>query len=164
MAADDSFGDVPKLHVVGRRGWNNEAVFAFMESSPLMGKTIVEETNLDDVRLAKLIAGCAGLVFPSHVEGYGLPALEAAQMGVPVICSDLPVFREILGDYGIFVPVDDRDGWIKAVTNVVKMHQNGDSGGANAREPLAVPRWQSHFGHVFGDTRPNRHLASIRSK
>jgi glycosyltransferase involved in cell wall biosynthesis len=43
-----------------------------------------------------LYAAAACFVFPSLVEGFGIPLLEAARCGCPIACSDIPVFREIL--------------------------------------------------------------------
>lgn len=50
----------------------------------------------DDDTLADLYTAAACFVFPSLVEGFGIPLLEAARCGCPIVCSDIPVFREIL--------------------------------------------------------------------
>lgn len=50
----------------------------------------------DDDTLADLYAAASCFVFPSLVEGFGIPLLEAARCGCPIACSDIPVFREIL--------------------------------------------------------------------
>lgn len=50
----------------------------------------------DDDVLADLYTSAECLVFPSLVEGFGIPLLEAARSGCPIACSDIPVFREIL--------------------------------------------------------------------
>ena len=43
-------------------------------------------------------------------EGFGLPLAEARYFGTPAVVSDLPVFHEVLGDYGTFVnPTDPTD-------------------------------------------------------
>ena len=61
----------------------------------------------NDEQLASLYTYATALVFPSLMEGFGLPALEAAACGTPVICSDIPAFREILGPLGnYFMPKD----------------------------------------------------------
>jgi glycosyltransferase involved in cell wall biosynthesis len=44
-----------------------------------------------------IIRHSAGLIFPSFSEGFGIPIVEGAVLGVPVLCSDIPVFREIGG-------------------------------------------------------------------
>ncbi len=43
-------------------------------------------------------AGAAAFVYPSLAEGFGMPLLEAFAAGCPVICTDIPVFREIAGN------------------------------------------------------------------
>ncbi|MGI9821977.1 glycosyltransferase family 4 protein [Agromyces sp. Marseille-Q5079] len=51
----------------------------------------------DDAELAWLYGHARGLVFLSLDEGFGMPTLEAVRFGAPVVASDIPVFREILG-------------------------------------------------------------------
>lgn len=65
--------------------------------------------RLDDAELALAYAGAAAFVFPSLAEGFGLPILEAAATGLPLILSDLPVFREVAADAALyFDPFDPR--------------------------------------------------------
>lgn len=52
-------------------------------------------TGVDDARLLDLMAGAKALLFPSLVEGWGMPLSEALAMGLPVLASDIPVFREV---------------------------------------------------------------------
>ena len=56
----------------------------------------VVTVRCDDDGLADMYAAADCFVFPSRVEGFGIPLLEAARCGCPVACSDIPVFREIL--------------------------------------------------------------------
>ena len=60
-----------------------------------------------DEDLAALLTGAAALVFPSLFEGFGLPPLEAMACGTPVISSDAPAMREVLGGAALFVPLRD---------------------------------------------------------
>lgn len=53
---------------------------------------------VDDAELPGLVAGAEVFAFPSVKEGFGLAPLEALAAGVPLVVSDLPVFREIFGD------------------------------------------------------------------
>ncbi|HUD20131.1 MAG TPA: glycosyltransferase family 1 protein [Patescibacteria group bacterium] len=59
--------------------------------------------DIGDVELHALYANAIALLFPSRMEGFGLPALEALAAGCPVIVSDIPIFREILEDFATFV-------------------------------------------------------------
>lgn len=62
---------------------------------------------IDDDELAWLYRNASALLFLTRDEGFGLPALEAVHFGAPVVVSDLPVFREILGERATFAnPVD----------------------------------------------------------
>lgn len=73
----------------------------------------------NDAQLANLYRNAKALVFPSLMEGFGLPALEALSLGCPVVASDIPVFHEILGDNATyFDPKDPED--IRASLNRIK--------------------------------------------
>jgi glycosyltransferase involved in cell wall biosynthesis len=147
---------IPHLHIVGRRGWDNEEVFRLLDSSPIMGKYVFELSDLNDTALGTEIAQSSGLLFPSFTEGYGLPALEALQMDVSVICSDIPVFREVLGESATFLRVDDVDGWSETVQCVAQMTKNSPKQPNSASGKRLIPRWESHFCHVFDDTDEKR--------
>lgn len=56
--------------------------------------------SVSDENLQKLYCNATAFVFPTHFEGFGLPPLEAIAHGTPVLCSDIPVMREVLGDDG----------------------------------------------------------------
>ena len=60
-----------------------------------------------DEELACLYSACAAAVVPSLAEGFGLPAVEAAACGAPVVLSDLPAHRETLGGAALFFPPRD---------------------------------------------------------
>jgi glycosyltransferase involved in cell wall biosynthesis len=65
-------------------------------------------------RLIKLYQGCSALLYPSKWEGFGIPPLEALACGRPVIASDIPVHREVLGESAIFVKLGDASSWASA--------------------------------------------------
>ncbi len=58
-------------------------------------------TVVDD-DLPSLVAGAGAFAFPSRAEGFGLAAMEALAAGVPLVCRDLPVFRELFADSARF--------------------------------------------------------------
>lgn len=112
---DGSLGQpVPKLVMVGRRGWQAEAVFAQLDSNGF-GDRVSELGPLDDDRLACLLAGTRALLFPSFAEGFGIPLVEALAAGVPVIASDLSVFREIGQGVPELLSVSDPMAWQDAI-------------------------------------------------
>ncbi len=64
---------------------------------------------LTDEDLHRLVGGARGLVLPSLDEGFGLPVVEAAATGVPVLASDLPVLHEVAAPDSVFAAPDDVD-------------------------------------------------------
>ena len=58
---------------------------------------------VDDADLEGLYAAADCVALPSLIEGFGLPLLEAMARGVPVVASDIPVFREVGGDAPVYV-------------------------------------------------------------
>jgi glycosyltransferase involved in cell wall biosynthesis len=84
--------------------------------------------HVPDDHLAAIYSGARALVFPSDDEGFGLPTVEALACGTPVVATDIPVLREVLGDRATFVEVGDLEGLLAA-------------GAVAARPAPAPPAW-----------------------
>lgn len=74
--------------------------------------------RVPDDDLAAIYTGARALVCPSNDEGFGLPTVEALACGTPVVASDVPALREVLGDRATFVAVDDVPGLLAAAERV----------------------------------------------
>jgi alpha-1,2-rhamnosyltransferase len=96
-----------RLLFVGRRGWLDEAVVAEIMNHPELGRRLFWFDDVGDDDLAFLYERARALVLPSFAEGFGLPIVEAAARGRPVLCSDIPVFREVGGAGAIYFRVND---------------------------------------------------------
>lgn len=83
-----------------------DSVRARIEALGLTGDVLLPGYVSDDA-LASLYSGAAAVVLPSLAEGFGLPAVEAAACGAPLVLSDIPAHRETLGDDAIFFPARD---------------------------------------------------------
>jgi len=73
--------------------------------------------NLRTEEIAWLYVNCSNFLFFSLDEGYGLPATEALYFGSPTKVSDISVFREIVGSYGVFANPQDPLEMVKAITS-----------------------------------------------
>lgn len=93
--------------IVGRPGWNIKAFQQRLRSHPEFGRRLFWLIGASDADLQFLYSNCRALVFPSVAEGFGLPIVEAAHFGAPVIASDIPVFREVGGDGVIYFKAAD---------------------------------------------------------
>lgn len=139
--------DIPRLVIAGRRGWRNEALFERLDTSPLMGTCILEFGELDDAAVSALIAGARALLMPSLAEGFGLPPAEALALGTPVIANDLPVYREVLGNNPVYVPVGERYSWAQQVIDIARTRRTTHK--AADRAAMSLPTWQEHFNLVL---------------
>ena len=147
FAAEQAAGDpraMPQLLILGRRGWRNEAVFRRLDDSPLVGTHIHEIAGLPDGGVAAVLCKSRALLFPSFVEGFGLPALEAALLHCPVIANDLTVYREFLGDWPAYAPIRDAERWADLVRQA-----SVDPAPARPELPSTAPTWESHFAKVL---------------
>jgi glycosyltransferase involved in cell wall biosynthesis len=100
----------------------------------------------NDMQLSDLYTHAKALVFPSLMEGFGLPGLEALSLGCPVVCADIPVFHEIFGDTATYfdssnlvditkklqnIPIKkiplhffDKFDWKKLATKTIYLYEN----------------------------------------
>ena len=90
------------LVIVGRAGWHTEALQARLRGHKEAGQRLRWLTAADDGQVSALYRGSAALLMASEGEGFGLPIVEAAHAGLPVIARDIPVFREICGDSAVY--------------------------------------------------------------
>lgn len=100
---------VPNLVVVCGRSvfWERFKEFVKSNGAERFVKLI---GHVSDEELAGLYKNAEAFVFPTLSEGFGLPGLEAMAAGTPVLCSDIPVLREIYGDAALyFNPKDPQD-------------------------------------------------------
>lgn len=128
----------PQLVIVGGRGWRNDAVFKRLDEGH---SRIIEAPNLSDGAVSTLLSGARALLFPSNLEGFGLPPMEAATLNVPVICQPLPVLREVMGDIPIYLEGSDPYPWRKEIESLAEQRRTP--------KVFVPPSWTDHFNTVL---------------
>lgn len=145
----ERFGsNAPRLLVVGQRGWECDDVFELLSQPQLFNGAVVEIDRCDDETLAGYLAGARALLFPSLVEGYGLPLVEALRSGLPVIASDLPVFREIAGEIPDYLDPVDASAWEDRILSYVADDSVPRTAQLNRLAAYHAPTWADHFEAV----------------
>lgn len=128
---------VPRLVVVGRRGWENEQIVDMLERCPALEHHVTEIGSCPDARLSSLLRGARALLMPSFAEGYGMPVAEALSVGTPVICSELAALREVGGTVPDYLDPLDGPGWRAAVLD----HAAG--GPMAVAQRARLPHWHN---------------------
>lgn len=111
-------GPVMNLVLVGHPG------FGYLEIEKAIGlspnKNLIKRPGyLQSDKINALLSGASAFCFPSWIEGFGLPNLEAMAAGAPLIVSDIAAHREVVGNAGLFVAPDDAAAWARALERVV---------------------------------------------
>ncbi len=74
--------------------------------------------RISDDDLAAALNGALCFLFPSRIEGFGLPAVEAMALGCPVVASTAPCLPEVCGDAALYADPDDLVAWSDAVASI----------------------------------------------
>ncbi|CAN5522287.1 glycosyltransferase family 1 protein [soil metagenome] len=99
-----------KLVLAGKPGWMSDQVLSEIKRNDQHGDVIVLG-YVDDRDLPALYAAAETVAFPSHYEGFGLPALEAMRCGTPVVVSNRGALPEVVGTAGLVVDPDDEEAF-----------------------------------------------------
>lgn len=138
----------PKLVILGQRGWEIENVVDLLERNEAVRSAVIEKPDATDAELADYVSHAQALLFPSMVEGYGLPLVEALALGVPVVASDLPVFRELAADLPIYVDPLDGPAWEAHVESLLDPSSPIAADRRRRARDFRPPTWTDHFEKV----------------
>jgi glycosyltransferase involved in cell wall biosynthesis len=84
------------------------------------GANVVFHGGVSDLEYQNLLREAFALVSASRDEGFGIPLVEAMQVGTPVVISDLDIFREVAGVSGIFFPADSPEGFAEGLISLLE--------------------------------------------
>ncbi|HEY5798770.1 MAG TPA: glycosyltransferase, partial [Burkholderiaceae bacterium] len=113
------------LVIVGKRGWLVEELAGKLEGHAERGKRLFWFEGVSDEMLTRLYGACSGLLAASEGEGFGLPLIEAAQHGLPILARDLPVFREVAGAHASYFTAGDAGALAHAVQQWLAQFKDG---------------------------------------
>jgi glycosyltransferase involved in cell wall biosynthesis len=111
--------EAPRLVLAGGIPPVSEALVRETLASPL-GAHIDALGYLQPEARRRVYTGASMLVLPSHMEGFGIPVLEAMALGVPVVVSSRGALPEVAGPAGTVLEPDDIEGWAAAMERVLR--------------------------------------------
>lgn len=127
-----------KLVIAGKKRSGYAEVAREVERLRLTRRVLIPG-YVEKRRLSELFAGASVLVMPSRYEGFGIPVIEAFARGVPVVASDIPVFREVAGGAALLYGPPERDDLLaealgEALKNRRTRNDLATRGAARARQ------------------------------
>ncbi len=115
-----------RLLIIGKDGWKNENIHKMLQS-PELKEYVLWVRDASDEELRWAYANTDALIAASLQEGFGLPLVEAAHFGLPLICSDIPVFREVTQGNADYFAVMDADSLADCLIRWMKTERHPDS-------------------------------------
>lgn len=113
------------LVIAGKRGWMVDALVQHLRGHPQLGQRLFWLEGASDAALECLYRASAALVAASSGEGFGLPLIEAAQRGLPVIARALPVFREVAGEHAFYFTAEQPEALADAIRAWLALYARG---------------------------------------
>ncbi len=108
-----------QLVLAGRKGETYYECVTLLKTLGLENKVnLVDDISTEDLPL--LYHGAQGFIYPSMIEGFGIPLIEAACTGLPIAVNDIPVFREIAPEGTLFFDVNQQDSMVKALQQLLE--------------------------------------------
>jgi glycosyltransferase involved in cell wall biosynthesis len=120
-------GDDLALIIVGRQGWMCKELVKRLREHPEAARRLLWFEGASDEVLEQLYRKASVLLMASEGEGFGLPIIEAARHGLPVIARDLPVFREVAGEHAFYFSATDGHELADALREWLALYRRGEA-------------------------------------
>lgn len=114
------------LVIVGKRGWNVDTLASELQLHPMAGSKLFWLDGVSDEYLEKVYAASDCLIASSEGEGFGLPLIEAAQHGIPLIARKLPVFEEVAGSHAFYFQGLEVESLASALREWLSLYQQSE--------------------------------------
>jgi len=120
-------GSDVNLVIIGKAGWHVDVLAERINNHPNFNVHLFWLASASDEFLTQLYASCDCLIAASEAEGFGLPLIEAAQHGMPIIARDIAVFREVAGDFASYFENTTPSALTHAIKQWIELQEKGES-------------------------------------
>jgi len=143
-----SEGTRVNLVIVGKKGWLIEQFAEELRRHEKYGECLIWLDGISDEFLQEIYHSSTCLILASEGEGFGLPLIEAAQYGLPLIARDIPVLREVAGDHAYYFTNDKApDTLANAVREWLVLHRAGKNPRSDTMRYLS---WKESAKQLLG--------------
>jgi glycosyltransferase involved in cell wall biosynthesis len=144
------------LVIVGKKGWMMDDFAERFRQHPEHDIRLFWFQGISDEMLEEIYRSASALLAASEGEGFGLPLIEAAQHGIPIIARDIPIFREVASDHAYYFGGSEESGLADAIRTWLKLGDKAPSSNGlrsltwqeSTRDLLEVAlnsRWHRHW-------------------
>lgn len=121
-------GQDVQLLIIGKNGWSSREFMDFLGRDARLEEHVLWLLDASDAELQWAYKHTAAMIAASRDEGFGLPLIEAAYFGLPVIASDIPIFHEVTGDRADFFRAMDAESLSKTWAAWLQTDAHPDTG------------------------------------
>jgi len=136
--------NAPILVIIGNDGFMSKTVKYMINKCDSLRTTVKILSSCSDSDLSAWLKHSQALLFPSFCEGYGLPLSEALAMSIPVIASNLSVFKEIAGEIPEYIDPLDGKEWEKNIIEYSSQDSQLRTAQLNRMKNLKLSTWEEH--------------------
>lgn len=151
-------GVAVNLVIVGKNGWLVDALAERLQDHPQREKQLFWFNGVSDEMLLKLYDHSSALLAASEGEGFGLPLIEAAQKGLPIIARGIPVFREVAGEHAFYFEGGEPADLAAAIEEWLALHAAGK---APPSKDMPWLTWRQSAHQLMDAVLYGRHHASV---
>jgi glycosyltransferase involved in cell wall biosynthesis len=108
-----------KLVIVGKTGSESERLINLAKKTGVADKIIFTGYLEKDEELPLYFQAAEMLIFPSLLEGFGLPLLQAMACGTPVVSSNTSSLPEVMGEGGVLIDPQNINAWVEEIMRIV---------------------------------------------
>ena len=123
------------LWIAGNIAEDERSAFRSYKNTRLLGR-------IGDDDLAAALESALCFLFPSRIEGFGLPAIEAMACGCPVVASAAPCLPEVCGQAALYAAPDDTEGWMTQILRLKASDELRHSMIARGRQQAKLYSWR----------------------
>ncbi|WP_240674385.1 glycosyltransferase family 4 protein [Burkholderia stabilis] len=140
-----------RLVVVGRKGWRADDVVERLHRFEQTGHPLTWLRDSNDAMLERQYRDAHGVLMASEAEGFGLPLVEAARYGLPVLARNLPVFREIAGSHVEYFDAATATAFANELAGWVEKVRAGTAPDSRRIRPLTWGESAARFSELIRD-------------
>lgn len=144
-----------KFVLVGKPGYG----FNFIEEEINKRENIIYLNYVEEEDIVSIYNLALLFFFPSYYEGFGLPPLEAMQCGVPVLCSNIPPLKEVVGSNGFLRDPEDHNGFAEDIISLInnsELYSDMKQRSINQAKKFSPDESIAKLFEIFNDLKRNK--------